>query len=499
MPDPEILISLYFHDPESMTQEDLDQLSDWIKQDSSHAKRFAHAAFVHRALYDCLTGEEIQGAMSSRPAPGTPDDSGVIWDDSFWHRIAEYENKAPALSVERPAPDEKRLQEGESRKGAKKPSRIVLSAGILCLTVLLLLMVAVRIGRDGSGNEVATLKSSMHATFAGRESLASGTRLDRRKEPLRLQQGMVDIMFDNGAEVLIEGPGEFRLRSAAAWSCIQVDCLQGYPNVPEGFRVDTPSSTASWTWEPSSASGLAADRTSEMHMFKGKASLIPGGEGRVGQGQILTEGQARRVGTAGTVKDIQMDDARPLCGGSSRNRALPGEVSQSIWRTSSAEAMALVRAAGPVDLTSAPGRRVPGHRQRGTDRTLPSHGQSIPPCLSSAVCRWRVLTGWRDGQGPGEFQGTRLGRTAPRPAGGSLKTSSTGTTSRSRGTVTTGPGRAGLRHTRNTLPSPCTATPASPLIWMPCVRTCRACGSLDSGRCAASQRRQGPMLERSRR
>jgi len=307
MLDPETLISRYFHDHPSMTQGDLDELSEWIRQDPSHAKRFACAAFVHRALYDCLTGEEIQGAVSTRGGQAAPDDSGVLWDDRFWHRIAEYEKKAPALSVQRPPAQERRLQrEGEPRKLAQKPSRALLSMGVLCLIVLLLLLVAGRIDRDGSGQDVATLRNSMHAVFADGESLAPGTRLNNRKAPLRLEQGMVGVTFDNGAEVLIEGPGVFRLTSAGRMELYSGRLFAGVSQRAKGFCVDMPSSSIV---DLGTEFGVRVDldRTSEVHLFKGKASLIPGPEGRGGRGQFLTEGQARSVGTEGTVRDIHVD------------------------------------------------------------------------------------------------------------------------------------------------------------------------------------------------
>jgi hypothetical protein len=60
--DPETLVSLYLHDPESMTEQDIDGLSAWIKQDPSHAAQFAHAA---KPLRLCLDGEVVASGTTA--------------------------------------------------------------------------------------------------------------------------------------------------------------------------------------------------------------------------------------------------------------------------------------------------------------------------------------------------------------------------------------------------------------------------------------------------
>jgi len=56
--DPEYTITLYFNDAESLTQDDIDQLSDWIEQSDENAAKFIQASLMHRAIYDYLVGAD---------------------------------------------------------------------------------------------------------------------------------------------------------------------------------------------------------------------------------------------------------------------------------------------------------------------------------------------------------------------------------------------------------------------------------------------------------
>jgi len=302
--DPEILISRYFDDLESMTQQDLDQLSEWIKQDPSHARRFARAAFIHRAVHDCLVGDQIQGALETPASSATPDDSGFVWDDRFWHWIAEYERTAPALRVERPEPVERRPQKAQPLKGIKKANRILLFLGAFCLTLLLLLFAVAGLDRIWS-HPVATLRSSMQAAWAGSASMESGARLASRKAPLRLLRGTVEIVFDSGAEMLVEAPAEFSLKSTRR---VELQAGRLFAKVPEaarGFTVDTPYSRVV---DLGTQFGVRVDpdRSSDLHVFKGRASLTPETGGRAGKTVFLAEDEAKQVTRDGAVRDIPL-------------------------------------------------------------------------------------------------------------------------------------------------------------------------------------------------
>jgi hypothetical protein len=79
------------------------------------------------------------------------------------------------------------------------------------------------------------------------------------------------------------------------------------PPSAKGFTVVTPyaSIVDLGTWF-----GVSADRagTSDLHLFKGQASLTPTAADQTGKGQILAAGQAGSVDSAGNITDIPIDN-----------------------------------------------------------------------------------------------------------------------------------------------------------------------------------------------
>jgi hypothetical protein len=307
MTDPEILISRYFEDPESMTQHDMDQLSEWIKQGPSHAKQFAQAAFVHRGVYDSLTSEQTQEALTGPLSSPSADDSGFRWDDHFWHRIAKYENTAPAVNIEKPDSTEEQLQKPEPAKDIVKTNRALLLVSAFCVAAVLFLCVVRQIQEFWFPPEVATLGSSMQAEWADSAAPKPGGRLTRREGPLRLMRGIVDIVFDSGAEAVIEGPAQFRLKSANRIEFLSGRLFAEVPPSAKGFTVETRYAKIV---DLGTEFGIVADtgRATDVHMFKGKASLVQGTGARAGKGQTLIGGQARSVDNTAAVKDIHIQE-----------------------------------------------------------------------------------------------------------------------------------------------------------------------------------------------
>ena len=50
--DPEKLISLYFLDHTAMTESEAEQLSEWLKADVEHVRRFVRAALLHHEIHN---------------------------------------------------------------------------------------------------------------------------------------------------------------------------------------------------------------------------------------------------------------------------------------------------------------------------------------------------------------------------------------------------------------------------------------------------------------
>ncbi len=258
------------------------------------------------------------------------------YDAELWSALAEAERAAESVPVCKPQPFKPQLiRKVERKQGVHTLSRLSVATFIVSAAAILAMVLFLRLSPKPNV-EVATLTDSVEAVFAGNQSLLKGSRLSNRTDSLWLQKGVIKIEFDYGAEVVIEGPSEFVLEAADGLT-LRSGRLHAYvPGRSKGFSVDTPMASII-DLGTEFAVKVDFDGASEVHMFKGKASLIPGAKGEAsGNSQILTVDQARRVDSAGTVNEIavrendfvrDIDSQPDLSGGNTR---------RLIWRILSA-------------------------------------------------------------------------------------------------------------------------------------------------------------------
>ncbi len=186
-------------------------------------------------------------------------------------------------------------------------SKVVKTTALCSLAVLFFILIFSLFYRVLVPRKIATLSTSLNATLSDYQTVVSGARLTSRKDPLFLQTGLIEIIFDGGAKVLLEAPAEFRLKSAER---MVLDAGQLFALVPDharGFTVETPNSRII---DMGTEFGIRVeeDGTSDLHMFKGKAVLASDSGSKAGQTLALTAGQAKRVNTSGQVGDIPIKE-----------------------------------------------------------------------------------------------------------------------------------------------------------------------------------------------
>lgn len=234
-------------------------------------------------------------------------DSSAKEYDRLLHFLAEDENTAPALTCrecrgESPREPIRVVEKVERQKMVytlSRSSQVMLAAAFAASLVIVLFLRMT----PPAAVQVATVVDSLNAVFDGNYEMAAGTRLAGGRESLWLQKGIVKIAFDYGAEMVIEAPAEFTLRSADDMTLHSGRVFVHVPGRSKGFRVNTPSATVI---DLGTEFGIKVDYdgSSDVHMLKGRASLIPGVKGQTGEGQILPAGQARQVDTSGRVERI---------------------------------------------------------------------------------------------------------------------------------------------------------------------------------------------------
>ena len=156
---------------------------------------------------------------------------------------------------------------------------------------------------------VAVVRESVNAVWGdGDFNGESGTRLNNNEGELYLKRGLVKILFDYGAEIIVEGPAIFEPESAEQLFLKSGSVTALVPQEAYGFTVRTPKAKAV-DLGTEFAMKVYQNGSTELHMFKGKAAFVAGFRDTAISSQIIEAGQARRVDNiADGIHDISLDD-----------------------------------------------------------------------------------------------------------------------------------------------------------------------------------------------
>jgi len=150
---------------------------------------------------------------------------------------------------------------------------------------------------------IAMLNRAVNARWNSPEHIP---KLGAPLEPgdFRLDSGLAQIVFYNGARVVIEGPAELRLVSSAEAVCLRGTLTAEVPPQARGFRILAPRLDVT---DRGTAFGLKvnSDR-SELHVFEGRVEFRTENGG---QAQDLLEGSGAVVDRSGKPKLIQANTA----------------------------------------------------------------------------------------------------------------------------------------------------------------------------------------------
>jgi hypothetical protein len=181
-----------------------------------------------------------------------------------------------------------------------------LVAGGVVLTALLLLSFFV-FRYVQAASVLGTLGDSMNARWEGDlgGDIPKGAALHAGR--VQLSEGYARIVFGKGAGVWIEAPAEFILKSKERMVLNSGRLFANVPLSARGFRVDTPHATIV---DLGTQFGVTAEASgaSDLHLFKGKASLTTEQGIHAGRSEMLTGGQARSVDQTAAVKDIRLQE-----------------------------------------------------------------------------------------------------------------------------------------------------------------------------------------------
>jgi len=306
---PDALISQFFHSPSAMTQEQRQELSDWIVRDTNNAQEFIRASVFCCCIRDILIDSDVgrKKLVCTDNSCGSESDLWMF-DEEFWQSAAEHEKTAPVIEIspKNGQPDRELILKVEREPIFKKPSKSSLFVLMASAAALLFLIVFPHFAPDRSSYEVATLQDSIGARWDTQHAaMQTGLRFRTGSDAYRLDAGYATIAFDNNTAVTLEGPAQFGI---LAEDQIALEYGKVYLFVPPqayGFMLVTPTAKIiDLGTEFGVRQGM--DGNTDLHVVKGKTMLATVGPGQP-HNALVTAGKAKLL-----IKDTDQTIDIPL-------------------------------------------------------------------------------------------------------------------------------------------------------------------------------------------
>lgn len=303
----------------SATTEQMARLNE-ILAGSKKARKYYFEFIDIQTLTEHVCSEKL---VFNKAEEGTQDelrDHQMLLD-----ALAQEEKQADTIRIEKAEqPLEKIIvHRMDVVKNSWKINKSSIVSIVIAAAAMLLLVLFLRYAPPAPGVQVATLIDSVDAKWADVDaSVEPGARLVTSYAPMLLTEGVAQLLFDNNAEVVIEGPAKFEIM---ATDQIQLSYGRLFAKVPKeaiGFTVRCETTKVI---DLGTEFGVSADLRGgmELHVLKGKTLLFAGDN----DGVVSTEvkaGTARKVSPEMTISDIP-------CNHRIFARAI-NSVTHTIWR-----------------------------------------------------------------------------------------------------------------------------------------------------------------------
>jgi ferric-dicitrate binding protein FerR (iron transport regulator) len=229
------------------------------------------------AIEDRLTPE--QAARLDELVLSDPAARRYVVEALYQHAALTWAAADPrVLNREGEAPAEPARQEPRP-PGARNPGRLVKWAGWVVAFSLLIALGAGFLARRGEPREFAQLAELRACKWEGGSlPTEQGARLGAGR--LRLAEGVARIVFDNGAELRLEGPADLELVGKDKCVLYAGRLVARVPEPAHGFIVDTPSAVLKDLGTEFGVS-VADGKTADVQVFDGRVDVTHRGTGRV--------------------------------------------------------------------------------------------------------------------------------------------------------------------------------------------------------------------------
>lgn len=292
----ELLVALHEGD---MTEEQFSVLNSKLKQQDLVA-RYVEFISIFSDL-SCPSTADLYFTRENEAFTAAPADQRTYIE--IMKKFAEEENSAPAINVPQAKPQQELIQKVSRQKIVYQLNKRSLVIAMISAAAILLVVLFARFAPVRSGREVATLSDTINAKWANNYiPMNIGSRLMDTDPPFILREGYAELLFDNDAKIVVEGPAEFQLLTPKQ---VRLNYGKLYASISDeayGFIICTKYSEII---DLGTEFGVqqSLDGDTELHVIKGRTNLISGAYGKVNLS--VTAGSAKRfLGSSGEVKDV---------------------------------------------------------------------------------------------------------------------------------------------------------------------------------------------------
>ena len=281
----------------TITCEEISALENMLISDENNRKYYRAFMFTYCNI------ESIMGADNILPASGEGKDDSNI-DKEFLSILAEQEDNAPELIIEKPA---EILRAEPQVEQTVKPNRFVklFNVAISAAAVLLFFFIVyANVFPPQYSVPVASVSDYINVQWQDKsEELEIGDRILTNQPPYSITDGIVKLNYEKGIDVVIEGPAQFQIM---ADDKLKLDYGRAYAIVSEtgyGFSILTDNTRVI---DLGTEFGVQVDSNGDtsIHVTKGKTMLVAG-QYSDNVSMEVSEGIAKKVSArSNSVADI---------------------------------------------------------------------------------------------------------------------------------------------------------------------------------------------------
>ena len=278
------------------TEEQTVTLMQKVKQDDQAARFYAELLSIYANLACPSLAESVLERLRNGPAELWPT-LETADDTSIWNALLDMERMAPGVEREKPAPTPSAATKKPAPASSVKKHRFWMYTSLVASAAFIALLLYVRVSAWLLPREVATLTSGIKAQWDVTDAAIDlGQRLST-KTPFRLNKGFAELVFDEGAKVVVEAPAVFELRGEGRMMVRSGRVTTLVSQAAQGFRVDTPTSRVTDLGTEFGVQ-VSHDGDTVVQMYQGRARLALKSTRK--ENVLIQKGQARQINAGGT-------------------------------------------------------------------------------------------------------------------------------------------------------------------------------------------------------